>query len=56
MPKTLPKLIDVINEIKNDAVRNSLKAASNHLTDLSIRNIVDYIRILEIKAEGKDGR
>jgi hypothetical protein len=49
MPKTLPKLNETINEIKNDAVKNSLKAASNHLTDLSIRNIVDYIRDLEEK-------
>lgn len=55
MHETLPKLIDTINEIKNDAVKNALKAASNHLTDLAIRNIVDYIRIFEIKAEDKDG-
>lgn len=47
--RSMPKLNDVIKEIKNDAVRNSLKSASKYLTDLSIRNIVDYIRELEEK-------
>ena len=56
MPKLLPKLSETIDKIKNDAVKNSLKAASNHLTDLAIRNIVDYIIELEEKSGGKDGK
>ncbi len=47
MPRKLLKLDDAIGEIKNKAVKSSLKAASKHLTDLAIRNIVDYIRDLE---------
>lgn len=56
MPKMLPKLSETIDEIKNDAVKNSLRAASKHLTDLAIRNIVDYIIELEEKSGGKDGK
>jgi len=55
MPKKLLKLNDAIDEIKDDAVKNSLKAANKYLTDLSIRNIVDYIQDLEIELGGKDG-
>ena len=37
-----------INLKKADAlVKNALKAANKYLTDLAIRNIVDYIRDLE---------
>ena len=47
MPHKLPKLDETIGEIKNDTVKNALKAANKYLTDLAIRNIVDYIRDLE---------
>lgn len=53
--RSLPKLNEVIKEINNDAVRNSLKAASKYLTDLSIRTIVDYIKQLEDSKEIKNG-
>jgi len=56
MPRSMPKLNEVIAEIGNDAVKSSLKAASKYLTDLSIRNIVEYIRELETKLEAKNGR
>ena len=47
--RNLPKLNEVIAEIKDEAVKNALMAASKYLTDLSIRNIVYYIRQLEVK-------
>lgn len=49
MPRKLLNLDDAIDEIKNDTVKNALKAANKYLTDLAIRNIVDYIRDLEEK-------
>ena len=55
MPKILLKLNEEIDKIKNDAVKNSIKAASKYLTDLSIRNIVDYIVSLEKKSEDING-
>ena len=53
--RSLPKLSEIIDEIKDDAVKSSLKAASKYLTDLSIRNIVDYIRELEDRNGGANG-
>ncbi|MDA3886143.1 MAG: hypothetical protein PF638_11175 [Candidatus Delongbacteria bacterium] len=52
MPHNLPKLNETINEIRDNTVKSSLKAASKYLTDLAIRNIVDYIVMLE-KSQGE---
>ena len=49
MPRSLPKLVDRIDKIKDSAVRNALNAGRKYLTDLAIRNIVDYILELEDK-------
>ena len=55
MPKRLLKLNDAIDELKDAAVKNALKSASKYLTDLSIRNIVDYIITLERESGGDNG-
>ncbi len=55
MHHKLPKLSEAIDQIGDEAVKNSLNAARNHLTDLAIRNIVDYILELEYKSGGKNG-
>lgn len=56
MPRNMPTLAEAIGEINNNGVKNALKAASKYLTDLAIRNIVDYIVILEERSGGRDGR
>ena len=56
MHHKLPKLSEAIDQIGDEAVKNSLNAARNHLTDLAIRNIVDYILELEYKSGGKDAK